>query len=79
MIVLIGRWRKNPIESANEVRFAIKTRAGPPRGQEGRPRGGYGRWGRRELQGEAGENGDPGGGRDAAVRKGAINVRIAQN
>lgn len=35
MIVLIGRWRKNPIESANEVRFAIKTRAGPPRGQGG--------------------------------------------
>lgn len=30
-------------------------------------------------RGEAGENGDPGGGRDAAVRKGAINVRIAQN
>lgn len=35
MIVLIGRWRKNPIESANEVRFAIKTRAGPPRGRRG--------------------------------------------
>lgn len=33
MIVLIGRQRKNPIESADEVRFAIKTRDGIPRAE----------------------------------------------
>lgn len=51
MIVLIGRWRKNPIESANEVRFAIKTRAGPPRGREGPGRG-------REGEGEGRATGE---------------------
>lgn len=76
MIVLIGRWRKNPIESANEVRFAIKTRAGPPRGREGQD--GTGRDGTGTKRDGTGRNGvkrREGGGRgtggDGGCKRGA--------